>query len=241
MTFEGHALVRAILAAPDDDLPRLVYADWLEENGRPTLAELTRLQCAVADLRDRQRVPWAACDALAERRNAAHRSPEFERELGPAWVRWGYFYKGLVGTAEFRLASFAPEELEPLGHSYGLRRLEVSSVIDPVQLAAFLRWRVLSAIPHLSIRVWDTTGEATGPTLKVIAEHGWGNSPEQVAVEGLNFVGDIAMDGVRALARAVANGQPLRRFRFTPPGPSDGPAAAMFRQVIRASAGTRIR
>ena len=27
------ALLAAILANPDDDLPRLVYADWLEENG----------------------------------------------------------------------------------------------------------------------------------------------------------------------------------------------------------------
>lgn len=25
--------LRAILAAPDDDAPRLIYADWLDENG----------------------------------------------------------------------------------------------------------------------------------------------------------------------------------------------------------------
>lgn len=30
---DGDALLRAILAAPDDDAPRLVYADWLEERG----------------------------------------------------------------------------------------------------------------------------------------------------------------------------------------------------------------
>ena len=27
------AFLRAILDAPDDDTPRLVYADWLEERG----------------------------------------------------------------------------------------------------------------------------------------------------------------------------------------------------------------
>ena len=32
MTPTEHALLAAILAAPDDDTPRLVYADWLEEN-----------------------------------------------------------------------------------------------------------------------------------------------------------------------------------------------------------------
>ena len=37
------ALLAAIAASPDDDLPRLVYADWLDENGRPLRAEFIRL------------------------------------------------------------------------------------------------------------------------------------------------------------------------------------------------------
>lgn len=35
------ALMANILARPGDGLPRLVYADWLEENGQPERAELT--------------------------------------------------------------------------------------------------------------------------------------------------------------------------------------------------------
>ncbi len=42
--------MRAIRAAPDDDGPRLVYADWLEENGGPARAEFIRVQCARARL-----------------------------------------------------------------------------------------------------------------------------------------------------------------------------------------------
>jgi uncharacterized protein (TIGR02996 family) len=42
------ALLAAILANPDDDLPRLVYADWLEENGRPRRAEFIRVECETA-------------------------------------------------------------------------------------------------------------------------------------------------------------------------------------------------
>jgi uncharacterized protein (TIGR02996 family) len=37
--------LRAIFDAPDDDTPRLVYADWLEENGEVERAAFIRLQC----------------------------------------------------------------------------------------------------------------------------------------------------------------------------------------------------
>lgn len=36
------ALLAAVLANPADDLPRLVYADWLDENGQPERAEFIR-------------------------------------------------------------------------------------------------------------------------------------------------------------------------------------------------------
>ena len=36
------AFLQAILDAPDDDTPRLVYADWLEEHGQPDRAEFIR-------------------------------------------------------------------------------------------------------------------------------------------------------------------------------------------------------
>jgi uncharacterized protein (TIGR02996 family) len=38
----------AICAAPDDDTPRLVFADWLEEHGEPERAEFIRVQCRIA-------------------------------------------------------------------------------------------------------------------------------------------------------------------------------------------------
>ena len=42
------ALLAAVIAAPDDDLPRLVLADYLEESGDPLRAEFIRLQCLIA-------------------------------------------------------------------------------------------------------------------------------------------------------------------------------------------------
>ncbi len=63
--------LRTIRAAPHDDAPRLVYADWLEENGRAERAEFIRLQCALEAADDgemrrpamlrRERQLWRAC------------------------------------------------------------------------------------------------------------------------------------------------------------------------------------
>lgn len=47
---EHEAFLRAIFDAPDDDTPRLVYADFLEENGEPVRAEFIRVQCRLAAL-----------------------------------------------------------------------------------------------------------------------------------------------------------------------------------------------
>lgn len=46
MSDEERALLAAVAAAPDDDVPRLVYADWLDEHDRPERAEFIRLQVA---------------------------------------------------------------------------------------------------------------------------------------------------------------------------------------------------
>jgi uncharacterized protein (TIGR02996 family) len=45
---EREALLRSIIAAPDDDLPRLVFADWCDEHGDPERAEFVRTQVEFA-------------------------------------------------------------------------------------------------------------------------------------------------------------------------------------------------
>jgi uncharacterized protein (TIGR02996 family) len=44
------ALLRAVIDQPDDDGPRLIYAEWLAENGDPDRADFIQLQCAAAAL-----------------------------------------------------------------------------------------------------------------------------------------------------------------------------------------------
>ena len=45
---EWQALMFAVCENPDDDTPRLVLADWLEENGEPERAQFIRLQIQLA-------------------------------------------------------------------------------------------------------------------------------------------------------------------------------------------------
>jgi uncharacterized protein (TIGR02996 family) len=42
---ERDAFLKAIRDSPDDDTPRLVFADWLTENGEESRAEFIRVQC----------------------------------------------------------------------------------------------------------------------------------------------------------------------------------------------------
>lgn len=50
MSAEEAALLRAIRDTPDDDLPRLALADWLDENDSPERAEFLRVQVELARL-----------------------------------------------------------------------------------------------------------------------------------------------------------------------------------------------
>jgi uncharacterized protein (TIGR02996 family) len=52
MLTDRDAFLRAIIADPADDLPRLAFADWLDEHGEPERAELIRLGCWYATAPD---------------------------------------------------------------------------------------------------------------------------------------------------------------------------------------------
>lgn len=88
----GRDLLAAVLAAPDDDEPRLVYADFLQERGDPR-GELIVVQCKVARCEHEGRTLTAEYRALVERARelsqqqwaAFTKSPD--RGLGVSWQR----------------------------------------------------------------------------------------------------------------------------------------------------------
>jgi uncharacterized protein (TIGR02996 family) len=70
------ALLAAIIADPNDDLPRLAMADWLDENGQPHRAEFIRLQLELAPLSEDD-AQWRELDA---------RAGELLRKHGKKWA-----------------------------------------------------------------------------------------------------------------------------------------------------------
>jgi uncharacterized protein (TIGR02996 family) len=83
------AFLQAIIEAPDDEGLRLVYADWLEEQGRPERAEFIRVQCRLARLPARH--PQRA--RLRERE---------KKLLAEGQQEWLGQLHGLTGQWEFR-------------------------------------------------------------------------------------------------------------------------------------------
>jgi uncharacterized protein (TIGR02996 family) len=69
------AFLAAVVAHPDDDLPRLIFADWLDEHGDGARAELIRLQCAAARGEPAALTP-----------NAVRRARELEDVHRDAWL-----------------------------------------------------------------------------------------------------------------------------------------------------------
>lgn len=86
-------LLAAIIAEPDDDLPRLVFADWMEENGDPERAELIRLQCRIALLAyDRPEMKAAT----AREKELIDANWERWMRAFPAWLRRDRFQHRFV-------------------------------------------------------------------------------------------------------------------------------------------------
>src|ERR1043166_5079721 len=85
-TSDEAGLLAAIRGNPDDDTPRLVYADWLQEHDRADYAEFIRLQCAAA------RLP----DGDAERRKNEKTAAALFRKHKFEW--FGALWKNFQGT-----------------------------------------------------------------------------------------------------------------------------------------------
>jgi uncharacterized protein (TIGR02996 family) len=88
------AFLRGILENPDDDSPRLVYADWLEERADPR-AEFIRVQCELAKLPPDD-PKW---DALEQREWDLLRSHEAEwtKDIKSIVSNW-QFHRGFIDT-----------------------------------------------------------------------------------------------------------------------------------------------
>jgi uncharacterized protein (TIGR02996 family) len=115
---EEDALLAAIAAHPDEDTPRLAYADWLDEHGRHARAEFIRIQI------ERARIPAAHLETddprhdelfARERELLANHLREF---LGPLALSPDVleFRRGFVSEVDLHVHDF-------LGHAERLAAL----------------------------------------------------------------------------------------------------------------------
>lgn len=91
--------LNAICASPEDDTVRLVYADWLDENGDPDRAEFVRLQIQRAQLKAGGENPKELKDRDIKLRQV--HEERWRRELPPAIHPdvWQRFWRGFVSGA----------------------------------------------------------------------------------------------------------------------------------------------
>jgi uncharacterized protein (TIGR02996 family) len=192
------AFFEAIREAPDDDVPRLIYADWLEEQGgneRAARAAFIRIQCRLAELPEDD----PARDALED--EEADLLAEYER----AWTEpllgiaddWT-FSRGFVERLSLGVAKFL-ENAEQLHEGYPVRALHL--LLHPRDIPHLIACPQLQEIETLDFRGDHLNDRALQQLL---------TSPFLGRLRALHLSGNgINTPGIRALV-----GSPLfRRLR----------------------------
>lgn len=202
------ALLRAIGEHPEEDTPRLMYADWLEENGQTERADFVRNQVELGrvGLDDPARRPLVVKN-LYYLKNCV---PEWKAELPKlSRIEWGDFNRGLIEEVQSN-----PTEEPVITHAAtifavpGVHVLRIRWLVNGKRLASvpeLARLRALSLVsanagteslrelfasPYLGkLAVLDLHGNGAGDAL--VAEIADGRFPELVELWlGANNVGN---------------------------------------------------
>ena len=148
---DGDALRRAIVAQPDDDTLRLVYADWLDENTQPDRAAFIRAQ--VWATRAEPDSPDARKHAATATRLLDRHIGEWTRHVRQRLLEWR-FARGFIEHASVNVATF-PRDAAMLFAAEPLRSVQpvrFASALGPtVSLAPFFDTPQLTHLTHLDI------------------------------------------------------------------------------------------
>jgi uncharacterized protein (TIGR02996 family) len=114
------AFLATILEDPDDDTPRLIYADWLDDRGQTDRAEFIRLQCEIARLpEDDDRLPPLQ---EIERRLLERCQDQWLGPLRPLFSGWT-FRRGFLDAVRVPAATYLRHPAFPRPAT--VRRVEV--------------------------------------------------------------------------------------------------------------------
>ena len=229
------ALLAAILASPDDDLPRLVFADWLEESGQPAnaaRAQFIRLQVEAAHH------PDGSVEALRlVRAAAAHRGSfadeadaVFATSQGRTWVvaiRRRGFVDEVRGPSRYVLPTCAG-----LFAAAPVRLLDLDTPSDPFAgTGRQPAW--LGRLRELKLRIQRA---AHVDATRAVAESRWLIGLTTLDLSGNAMLDEWVIGFVRRFGRAAFAGTlrtlDLSRNWITDAGASALSAAAGLDQLV---------
>jgi uncharacterized protein (TIGR02996 family) len=203
---EDDVLFRAVLHAPADDAPRLVYADWLEKHGQVERAEFIRVQIELDRLPHKGGHGGAA---LRQRERALLKAHEADwRSAFPAHpaIRWGPFERGFVGS----VAVYPVEEEQFAARKVRRLLAQLAEGCDrapitrfhffgptPANARALGRWPWLARFTSLHLEM----DPQSGICIEAIGVRALARSPHLAHLRHLELGGqEIGPEGARALA-----------------------------------------
>jgi uncharacterized protein (TIGR02996 family) len=142
------AFLNTIREHPDADLPRLVFADWLDEAGDPARAEFIRLQCELASLPDHD----------PQFRQLEDRDHELLSDHEPAWAgelpryatEWEW-RRGFVEDVTFALHQYAHADEAVGGQSVTRLSLTGGAGARSHDSMAWDRCRLMADVRHFDL------------------------------------------------------------------------------------------
>jgi uncharacterized protein (TIGR02996 family) len=152
-TSDRDALLSAILAQPDEDTPRLIYADWLQENGQPERADFIRAQVWASQAEPYS--PQAGAHERVAARLLERHAGEWVREVRLRALGWK-FARGFVEHADVNTASF-PRDAAALFAAEPVRSLRVMRFLSagaggmPASLEPFFALPQLARVVKLDM------------------------------------------------------------------------------------------
>ena len=165
---EREALLRAICENPDDDTPRLVFADWLQENGEEQRAEFIRVQIEQSKLKP-QTVPYWKCYSRARKLFAGHGGDWCEEIHPDPSFRWDEFVRGF--TEGVKVPTFGSFE-QFADRIFAHTPLKTLRIQQPVRLSDLCRVPRVLRLGILEVAAGDATPDEARRFLDAVGENG---------------------------------------------------------------------
>jgi uncharacterized protein (TIGR02996 family) len=212
---QDEAFLRAILDDPDDDAPRLVYADWLDEHGDPARAEFIRTQCLLARMGEDD--PGRPFRVTRER---ALLDGHLDEWLGPRPLASGWvFRRGFLDALTVPAAVYLGHPTLPVPAT--VRRVEVDPGGFDIPEA------VLDLVPESIARGDKLVGLGYRGGKFVLAMR---DPDDPAKVDRPAFIFNRAIEAVAAREERIATA--VRRHYGPPPDDGDERAARLFRRIL---------